>query len=73
MMSTTISTEQKVKQALNLRYTPTAYNHREFAFASLERAVKPCWVVMLGDNCKYWVVCMSDAAKLERAGYEIAK
>lgn len=68
-----MTNEQKkqLKATLNLRYCPDVYidlNTAKFAIANM---VKKCWVIVMGDNCKYWVVCMTDASKLITAGYEL--
>lgn len=55
---------------LNLKYKPSKYNSRELAFSAAARS--KCDVVMLGDDGKFWVVCMADAARLEAAGFEWA-
>ena len=55
----------------NHEIKPACYSDRELAFASLDHAVKPLRV-MLGDDCRYWVVTPADAQRLERAGYEWA-
>lgn len=46
------------------------FNSREsaFSYASHGHAL----TVMLGDDCRYWVVTMAYAAKLEKAGYQWA-
>ena len=56
-------------QTLGLKYCPDLYRDRFLAFASAARQHAGC--VMLGLE-RYWVVCLADAAKLERAGFEFA-
>jgi len=67
-------TAAALKTALGLRYTPIAFGNLDRARSFASRAVKALWVV-LGDNDGEtgiaWVVCPADAARLERAGYEI--
>lgn len=60
-----------LKSLLNLRYSIDSFSTIAAAKSAISHAVKNCWVIVLGDNNKYWVVCFADAAKLERAGYEI--
>jgi hypothetical protein len=43
----------------------------ERAFSFADHAIKPM-IVLLGDDQRYWVVRMSDADRLLRAGYEAA-
>jgi len=62
----------EIKKSLNLRHSPAIFNNRENAFNSLKHYVKSCYCVVLGDNSKFWVVCFSDAARLEKMGYELA-
>lgn len=69
-MSTTQNTTS-LKAALNLRYEIDAYTTIAAAKFSIQHRVKKCWVVVMGDNLKYWVVCMADASKLIAAGYEM--
>ena len=52
--------------------TADRYVNRALAFSSLERRVKPCWVVFLGDDERYWVVKMRYTDALLEAGYELA-
>ena len=57
---------------LSLRYNPTQFISREAAFSWANNCIK-LHMVVLGDNGKFWVVCFSDAQKLVRLGYELAK
>ena len=56
---------------MTLKYQPFKFNSRETAF-SFARGCKKSMAVMLGDDEMFWVVCMADAARMERAGYEWA-
>lgn len=53
----------------SLKHSPMKFNSLALANSFADKAG---WVVMLGDDCRFWVVCFADAAKLERAGYEFA-
>ncbi|MBN8597224.1 MAG: hypothetical protein J0L78_06080 [Planctomycetes bacterium] len=59
----------KARTALGLRYLPVVIRSESSAFAVADRTSAS--VVMLGEDA-FWVVCLADAAKLERAGYEWA-
>ena len=48
------------------------FTNRSCAFSFVDHAIKPLWVI-LGDNGRFWVVRPSDAARLLRVGYELAK
>ncbi len=61
----------KYKESLNLRYEPTAFTNRETAFGWSKHTVKPSMVI-LGSDCKFWVVCPADASRLIKLGYEFA-
>ena len=56
----------------NLRHEPYRFTSLDSARSFAEHCAKPMRVV-LGDNGIAWVVCPSDAARLERAGYELAQ
>ena len=62
---------KKIQATLNLRHEPIAFTSIERAQSFASHCTKPMWIV-LGDDTTAWVVCPSDAAKLERAGYELA-
>ena len=66
-----MSATKTIQKTLGLRYEPIAFSTLERAQGWVGRATKPMWVV-LGDDVTAWAVCPSDAARLERAGYEIA-
>lgn len=55
---------------LGLKYRPDAYRSEELAWSAANRM--KAGVVMLGDDCRFWVVCLADADRLEKAGYEFA-
>jgi hypothetical protein len=58
-----------IKQLYGLRHTPDELSTLEGAKRYAERCVK-LHVIVLGDNCKFWVVCLADAIKLKTFGYE---
>lgn len=72
-------TTKEIQARLNLRYEPIAFRSIERAHSFASRCGTAMWVV-LGDieidgeveQGVAWVVCPADAARLERAGYEIA-
>lgn len=59
-----------LKNTLGLRRKPQVFTSVKFAFSFADGCSKP-HRVMLGAG-KYLVVTPSDAAKLERAGFEFA-
>ncbi len=58
------------KEIYALRHEPARYQDRGLAFAAAHR--QKAGAVMLGDDGRYWVVCLADAARLEAAGLEWA-
>ncbi len=64
------TTPTTTKDAYGLRYEPRKFLDRDRAFSCAARTKGD--VVMLGDDGRYWIVCMADAARLERAGIEWA-
>lgn len=56
-------------KALGLRHTPAVYRDAGLAFQAADRT--KAGAVVLGEGA-FWVVCLADAARLERAGYEFA-
>ncbi len=62
---------KEVKAVYNLRHTPRVTSSRAAAFEWAEGCEKLHFVI-LGDDCKFWVVCPADASKLINAGYEYA-
>lgn len=60
-----------LKNTLGLRHNPDVFTKMESAFRWAENCHK-LHIVMLGDNGQYWVVCMADASRLVKSGYEIA-
>ena len=65
-----MSTTKTIQQVLKLKYEPVAFRDRALA----ESAARRCraGTVMLGEDERYLVVCLADAARMERAGYEYA-
>ena len=59
------------KATLTLKYKPLKFLIRENAFSCAERCTKAHGVI-LGDDQRFWVVCMADFDRLIRAGYEAA-
>jgi hypothetical protein len=62
---------RKYKKELNLRHEPSRFSNRESAFNYSNRTIKMS-LVMLGCDCKFWVVCPADATRLLKQGYEYA-
>jgi len=60
---------KKTQAALGLKYTPDVFRDEANAFSAAARA--KARTVMLGENA-FWVVCLADAARLEKAGFEYA-
>ena len=65
-----MSTTKTIQQVLKLKYEPVAFRSRELAMSAARRCKAS--TVMLGENERYLVVCLADAAKMEKAGYEYA-
>jgi hypothetical protein len=57
------------KDALGLKSRPLVVRSESSAFAIADRA--NAHTVMLGEDA-FWVVCLADAARLEKAGFEYA-
>lgn len=57
------------KEQNNLRNTPSIYTNLELAKSSLKHCVK-LHVVVMADVSHYLVVCLSDAQRLVKNGYE---
>ena len=55
--------------ALGLKYTPEVIRDEATAFRLAARA--KAGTVMLGEDA-FWVVCLADAQRLEKAGFEYA-
>jgi hypothetical protein len=55
--------------ALGLKYTPEVFRDEASAFSAASHA--KARTVMLGEDA-FWVVCLADAARLEKAGFEYA-
>jgi len=49
--------------------TPIKFSSLALANSFANNAIK-AMAVMMGDDNKFWVVTMADAARLEKAGYE---
>jgi len=58
------------REIYGLRHEPEYF--RNLGNARSYAARGKCSVVMLGDDERFWVVCLADAARLERAGLEWA-
>ncbi|MFR9505489.1 MAG: hypothetical protein SNI32_05345 [Rikenellaceae bacterium] len=63
---------KEVQRIYKLRYKPTIMCDLKAALEWAEGCEKSQFV-MLGDDCKYWVVCPADAWSLIVAGYEYAE
>jgi hypothetical protein len=61
----------QIKSTYNLKYSPDVFTTRESAFRSADRSVKMA-IVILGEAGKFWVVCMADAQRLVKQGFEPA-
>ena len=60
---------KKAETKLGLKEMPLVFESEALAFSMAGKT--KCDAVMLGEGA-YWVVCMRDAARLEKAGYEFA-
>lgn len=70
------SNEKRFQKAYGLRYQPDRYNGLEAARIGLAFYTKSHMIVEVDENqlefkAGYYVVCPSDASRLERAGYRI--
>ena len=61
----------KARDALGLIYLPVVVRDEAAAFRLATATRARALAVMLGDGA-FWVVCLADATRLERAGYEWA-
>ena len=61
-----------LKSTLGLRNSIDQFSTFEGANRWANNCIK-LHVVMLGDNGKFWVACFTDAQKLSKMGYEIAR
>ncbi len=59
----------KTRDALGLKYRPVIIRNRETAFSIAARTRGEC--VMLGEGA-FWLVCLADAERLQKAGFEYA-
>ncbi|GEM_PF-5053546 len=64
-----IDAAANAQRALGLRHRPAVIRDETTAFAIADRT--KAGAVMLGEDA-FWVVCLADATRLERAGYEWA-
>lgn len=64
-----IDAARKAATALDLRHMPEVIRDETVAFRIADR--RKAGAVMLGEGA-FWVVCLADAQRLERAGYEWA-
>lgn len=55
----------------NLQHEPIRFASRSVAEAFVNRAVVT-YMIVLGDDQNFWVVCPSDAERLIKAGYEVS-
>lgn len=51
---------------------PAIFRNEALAWSFADRSLK-AHMVILGDDERYWVVTFAEAAKLVRAGYELAE
>ena len=70
------SNERAFQRAYGLRYRPDRYNGLEAARIGLAFRVKMHMIVEVNENqtaftAGYYIVCPSDASRLERAGYKV--
>lgn len=61
---------KELQKALHLRHEPRLFTRLDLARSYAIRCVKTHYV-MMGDCPLFLVVCPADAARLERAGYEL--
>ncbi len=64
-----MSAAANAQRARGLKHRPEVIRDEATAFAIADRT--KAGAVMLGDDA-FWVVCLADATRLERAGYEWA-
>ena len=63
---------KQVKANYQLRYEPTAFSTQRNAESFAAHCTK-LHLIVLGDNCTFWVCIPADAAKLVKSGYEYCK
>jgi hypothetical protein len=63
--------EKQLQEKLGLRYRPQRFLNRVLAITCSNNTTKAS-DVMLGCDGRYWVVCLSDASRLYRQGYQFA-
>ncbi|AYO30613.1 hypothetical protein D2962_08245 [Biomaibacter acetigenes] len=64
-----VNINEKIQEIIKAAYK---FKSREKAFSFANRCIKSM-AVMMGDDERFWVVTLTDAARLEKAGYEWAK
>lgn len=57
---------------MKTKYTPAKFNSRDNALSFAARCHK-AHAVVLGDDRRFWVVCLADFNRLVRAGFQPAK
>lgn len=67
----TVKQTNDLRKKLNLKSSISIFSNLGSAKDSLKYYVKRCWVIVLGDDSKFWVVNLSDASMLEKSGYEV--
>lgn len=72
LKESTSSDLKDLKVKLGLRHIPDQFSNKEAAIRWADKAEK-MHVVMIGDNGKFWVVVLSDASRLMKAGYKRAQ
>jgi len=60
-----------MKKQLGLRREPDMVSNGENAISYSRTCIK-AKMVILGDDCKFWVCCPADASRLNKLGYEYA-
>lgn len=68
-LKTLTDAARKAADALKLKYRPVVVRDEATAFRIADGT--KAGTVILGENA-YWVVCLADAERLNRAGYEYA-
>lgn len=68
-LKTLTDAARKAAEALKLKYRPVVVRDEVTAFRIADRT--KAGTVILGEDA-YWVVCLADAERLNRAGYEYA-
>ncbi len=71
-MKTYFTEAKRIREIYKLRFSPTITANRSAAISWASTTVELSKVI-LGDDCKYWVVGIADACRLIKAGYELAE